>query len=452
VSIGGQTALALARALAIGVVAVAVSGPLRTWLAAQRGRVHVFAWALLLAPVFTPPLLISYAFSRFALALVASPWSHEALYLAILALKLIPVAVIVRVLFPPPLSAEALHIHRMLTSPASFQRRRFAVRGAGAGPWIAAGIVFLLVFSDFELASLWSVRTWTVALFDAQTGGLALRESLRLVAWPLAVEVTLLGLLFRAALRVPTRRDSMPRQVPRVAGRLPWLYLTSTAVLVCLLPLAIVTREAAAGLPALAENFILARQLGASLFFAAGAAITADALTRLGRVRLPSALLLGAPGLLGALAVSLVTLALFQSPPLRPIYDTPLPLLLALTILLLPLALLLAALRAGPAPAAHLARQFGSRRLIWVMETRPHAVALGLLFCWAWFDFTASSILAPVGLTPVFVRLHNLAHYGQTSALSAMMLSAFAAPVFMLLAAGATARGLAGSMRGAFRS
>jgi hypothetical protein len=136
----------------------------------------------------------------------------------------------------------------------------------------------------------------------------------------------------------------------------------------------------------------------------------------------------------------LFILALFQTPPLRSVYDTPLPLLLALAILLLPLALLLGALRSSPTPALHIARQLGSRRLLWVMETRPQAAALGLLFCCAWFDFTASSILAPVGLTPVFARLHNLAHYGQTAVLSAMLLAAFAVPVLALMLVGATSR------------
>ena len=40
------------------------------------------------------------------------------------------------------------------------------------------------------------------------------------------------------------------------------------------------------------------------------------------------------------------------------------------------------------------------------------------------------------GFTPVFVRLHNLAHYGQTAVLSAMMLAAFATPILVLLLTG----------------
>ena len=128
-------------------------------------------------------------------------------------------------------------------------------------------------------------------------------------------------------------------------------------------------------------------------------------------------------------------LALFQTPLLRAAYDTPLPLLLALTIILLPLALILRALLAmrRMSPMRHIARQLASRRLAWDLDSQPRLAAFGLLFCWAYFDFTAASILAPIGMTPVFVRLHNLAHYGQTAVLSAMMLAAFATPAVLLI-------------------
>ncbi len=364
-----------------------------------------------------------------------------------LALKLVPIAVIIRLLIPPPLSDEARHVHRLLTGSSWSARIRFAARGAGAGPWIASGAVFLLAFADFELASLWSIRTWTVALFDAQAGGLALPETLRLAALPLTVELCVLALIARCLPRTTERRA--PARPEPVASAAPWLYLAVSATLVCFLPLIIVASQAAPGLPSLAESFVLGRELGASALFAIGAALSADTLAR----RNPaSAIALGAPGLLGALVVSLFVLVLFQASPLRPIYDTPLPLLLALTLLLLPLALLLGAVRAAPTPALQLARQFRSRRLIWEMETRPQAAALGLLFCCAWFDFTASSILAPIGLTPVFARLHNLAHYGQTAVLSAMMLAAFAVPVLALLLAGFATRLIATRQTAAFRS
>jgi hypothetical protein len=146
--------------------------------------------------------------------------------------------------------------------------------------------------------------------------------------------------------------------------------------------------------------------------------------------------------LLGALLLALLLLTTFQLPALHPAYDTPLPLLLALTLLLLPLALplrwLLDVNRRNP--ALHLARMTASPALIWRLDTSRRWLVASLLFCWAYFDFTAGSILAPIGLTPVFVRLHNLAHYGQTAVLSAMFLAAFAAPVTVLLFTAPAAR------------
>jgi hypothetical protein len=427
-----QTAMAFGRAIFIALLAIAVSMPLVPWLNAQRGRSRIGAWLLLLAPFFTPPLLVSYAFSKFAMTLLVSTWGHEALYLGVLALKLIPVAVVLRTLLPPPLSAEARYTFQMLAPTDWRTRLQFGLRAAGHAPWIAGGLVFLLAFADFELASLWSVKTWTMAVFDAQVGGYALSATLRLAAWPLAVQLCVLVTIALARRDLP----GVHNEPGRYTARMPWCYLVLSAAAVSIIPLMIVVMQAIAGVPSLMENFVLGKELGASIAFALVATLAAIFLASFVRESPGLALILVTPGLLGALIISLLLLALFQAPLLHAFYDTPLPLAAALTILLLPLALLLGTLWLKPTPALHIARQIGSRRLIWDLEMRPRAIAAGILFCWAYFDFTASSILAPTGFTPVFVRLHNLAHYGQTAVLSAMMLAAFAAPILVLLLTG----------------
>ena len=466
--IRAQTFLALVRALLIALPAVLGSGPMSRWLVSRRGRPRIVAWALLAAPFFTPSLLVSYAMVRWAIALIVSTWGHEALYVGVLALKLFPVAVVIRVLLPPPLSAESLHTYRLVAPTSPWSRAGFHLRAAGRGPWVAGGLVFLLAFADFELASLWSVRTWTMAVFDAQIGGLALTETLRLAAWPFAVQIAVLAAVVLSSRRgrgaapvaswaASAGRDDWPQSstdagdpgkglplpahwgqcaLPRAVHIGAWLYLGAAALFVTILPLAIVAGQAVEGVPRLLENFVLGRELGASVLFALTAAAAASALAALGRKSRGLGLLLAAPGLFGALTISLIVLALFQTPVLRAAYDSPVPLALGLTILLLPLALLLGALWLRPGAPAHIARQIPSPRLIWELETRPRAIASGILFCWAYFDFTASSILAPTGFTPVFVRLHNLAHYGQTAVLSAMMIAALATPVVVLLLTG----------------
>jgi hypothetical protein len=446
--IGAQTMLALVRAIFIAALAMLASGPMSRWLATQHGHGRVLAWGLLVVPFFTPTLLISYGMVRFSIALIVSTWGHEALYVGVLGLKLFPVAVVVRVLLPPPLSAEGRYAYQLVATVSSWARRWFHLRAAGQGPWIAGGLVFLLAFADFELASLWSVKTWTMAVFDAQIGGFALPETLRLAAFPFVIQLVVLAAL------VLSRRDSVTGRagggfkvnLEKQAGVLaiatppapflPWLYLAISAGFVTLVPLGIVIVQAVPGVPRLFENFVLGRELGASLLFALGATLAAASLVAFARKSRIPALFLAAPGLFGALTVSLIILSVFQVPLLRELYDTPIPLVLALTILLLPLAFLLGALWLRASAGLHIAGQIPSRRLIWELQTRPRAIACAILFCWAYFDFTASSILAPTGFTPVFVRLHNLAHYGQTAVLSAMMLAAFATPVAVLLLTG----------------
>jgi len=159
---------------------------------------------------------------------------------------------------------------------------------------------------------------------------------------------------------------------------MPWCYLVISAAAVSAIPLTIVVTQAITGVPSLMENFVLGSELGASIAFALVAAVAAILIASFARRSPGLALILVTPGLLGALIVSLLLLALFQAPLLHAFYDTPLPLAAALTILLLPLALLLGTLWLKPTPAGHIARQIGSRRLIWDLEIRPRAIAASM--------------------------------------------------------------------------
>ena len=60
----------------IALLAISVSAHLSRWLMVQQGRRRVFAWAFTLAPFFTPPLLVSYAYSKFAMALLEIGRAH----------------------------------------------------------------------------------------------------------------------------------------------------------------------------------------------------------------------------------------------------------------------------------------------------------------------------------------------------------------------------------------
>ena len=159
---------------------------------------------------------------------------------------------------------------------------------------------------------------------------------------------------------------------------------------------------------------------------------------------------LAGPGLLGALLLSLGLLAVFQLPGFRAVYDTPLPLLTALALVLLPAALLLRLLRlwTRSGAALHLAGLTGDRRLRWQLDGRKSYWAGVLLFCGAYFDLTTSALLAPPGMTTVAVRVFNLMHYGRTPALSAMLCAAVAVPAAGAFAAAAGWEKLLGATRG----
>jgi hypothetical protein len=413
-------------------LAVAGAGLAIGWSMARGAKARPWFWGLALAPMLTPALLVSYAWAHVAQMLGPWPWMLHGFHSGILTLKLAPIAALARHYIPAPLGADADYCHRLLAPRTAWDRTWFLVRAAGTLPWIVFGLLFLLAFPEFELASLWSLKTWPVALFDAHAGGLALSESLRLAMVPTLVQFAVLaGLVFAARRLRPVRITTTfrTRSSRAVLG-----YVAIAFGVLTFWPLALVTWQAVAGLPSLAHNTIFPQDLAASLTFAMVSAVLVwlpGGVLRRRRVLAWGAIV---AGLLGALVVALLTLAVFQLPGLRVLYDTPVPLLTALVIILIPGALLLRRFVDAPrgAEALHLARLAGSRRLVWELDTEPRFAAVALLACWAWFDFTASSILAPTGLTPVFVRLHNLAHYGQTAALSAMLFAAVAAPAAVL--------------------
>jgi ABC-type Fe3+ transport system permease subunit len=199
------------------------------------------------------------------------------------------------------------------------------------------------------------------------------------------------------------------------------------------IPLGIVLLQAARALAAVPYGIITWEEIGNSLAFAiAGAGLAWIVASVGGSVRLGKLLIV--PGLLGALVLALLVLAMFQSWPLQFAYDTPAPLTLALALLFAPVAFLLRWLirTHEPREALHLARMAGIRRLLWELALSRRVAGVGLIFLLAYFELTASAILAPTWFTPAFVRLHNLSHYGQTPILSLMLVAATLAPAALL--------------------
>jgi ABC-type Fe3+ transport system permease subunit len=281
-----------------------------------------------------------------------------------------------------------------------------------------------------------------VRLFDGHAGGLPLAESLRRAAAPFAVEAAVLGVALAALARQRWERAGAANRsaTGAVAG---WCLLAVANILVWVVPAVVVLQGTAqGGWRALAQSFGLSREIATSLLVGGAAGAMAYALSP---QRWWSAVAACIPGLLGPLVLSLVVAAGMQSVWLYRWRDTPAPLVVTLALLLLPIAVLLRQLlrRTAGGGAVHAARLLGGRsgrRLVWDLSTRRHMWAIFLLVCLGYLDLTASAILAPIGMTPVSVRLYNLMHYGRTAVLSAMLAAAFAAPLAIPLAVTAARR------------
>jgi ABC-type Fe3+ transport system permease subunit len=467
--------MTLLRSLIIGMLAVAAARLIQTLLADRRRPVRRAAWILLLAPYLTPVLLTGYAYANFSLSLIHHPAINTVFYSALLWWKFTPLAAVILHFTPAPISAEAIHCHRLLspvgprccaasddqqvvpTMGLNFSDWKFLLRaGCAGGPVAAFAVVFLFTFAEFEMASLMVVKSWTVALFDAHAGGLALIESLRRMIGPLLCEAAAIATAFAVLGRrqiIPTRRN----EGSRASCWFAWCHLVIAFVFVLAIPAAIVLWGTIRGFGLLMENFVLSREIFSSLLFAAGASALAGlAAFWLGaaargrsigsifcKVILAAAVF---AGLLGSLVLSLTVLSAVQLPGLISLRDTPVPLVFTLALVLLPTALVLKRVLELTAhrSALHLTMLMQKtpavRELIWRLNTSGKFWAMVLLFVWAYWDLTVSSILAPIGMTPVTVRLYNLMHYGQIAALSAMTCAAFAAPIFIFLLALGTRR------------
>lgn len=446
--------MSLVRSLIVALLAMLAARPICGLLDSRRASLRRMAWVLLLAPYFTPVLLTGYAYANFSLSLVHHPVLNEIFYTLLLCWKFTPLAAVIRHFTPAPVSPEAIHCWRLMPARTPLQMCLFHARYA-RGAIAGFAVVFLTAFSEFEMASLMGIRSWTVALFDAHAGGLALTESLRRMFWPFLVQAAAIALC--AAML--GRRQVLPvRQIASSATMnwLGWCVLAAGFVMVVGVPGVRLLWGALQGAGMLLQNFMLGREIMSSLLFAAGATLVATilviGLAAAARLRHGAMLFrvvfaaVVCAGLLGPLVLSLTALSALQQSWWIALRDTPVPLVLVLGLVLVPVAFVLrrileaTAHRSALQLAMLMPKSAAASDLTWRLSTSGRFWAIGLLFVWAYWDLTASAILAPTAMTPVTVRLYNLMHYGQIAALSAMTCVTFLAPVSILLLALATRR------------
>ena len=424
-NLAAPTALAAARAAIIAMAAVSFAVAALPWLRRLSPLAVRTSFAATALVFFTPAMLAGYGWLPTIARWPAGSAAREIFYCAMLWLRLMPLAALALWFASPGPSASAAHCMRL----AGGGNWRWRMREFGVAPWLAAVVVFLFAFQEFDLATSWGIRSWTVALFDAQIGGLALRESLRLALPALCIELAVITPLLLVIRRLRPRiadRRSLNRR-----GYLPLVaQCVAAPALFIILPACFLFTRGLDGFAAWIQNLSLAQEMANSLVLSGICALLAWLLSAFAERR--TAILLAAPGLLGPLLLSLLLLAAAQ--PFDAIARTALPLVIALVLQLLPLALLLRALLhfGTDCTALHIARNSGARPVEWTLSHGPAAGAVLLLFGVAYGDFTASALLAPPQFTTIFVRIFNLMHYGQGAVLSASLLIAILSPLLCL--------------------
>ena len=388
---------------------------------------------LMLATLLLPSMVLGYRFATSRA--LAGGWTAELLYSALVVMRVVPLAFILVWVSPPAWTAQSSHSFALMGHEAAHRRWLWKLRGWWGEMAAVFSVVFLFAFQEFDLAVCMNARSWTVALFDAQAGGLALSESLRLMLLPLAFECAVLGMLFFRESKHGRRTAGVQPSDGR--GVAPFVLLLVIAELFILFagPVMVLSKGLA-GIPALLGNFALTREVQNSFLLALVASIAAWLLAGWAlkqRIRIAA---LALPGLLGGLVVSLFILTLFQLPPLHQLRSSPIPILVALVLMLMPAALFVRHLVSCGlhSESAHTAILSGDSRAQWLVIKRPGLWGGALLFLQAYGDFTANSLLAPPSLTSAFSRIFNLMHYGQTTVLSAMLFITLAVPVVAVLA------------------
>lgn len=477
----------LFRSLILIALALPLCGFLVRWLRTSSHSERRWQIGLLVLPCLFPELLTGYAYSQMTKLLITGFWTREIWFDLLLFLRVVPVGTVLWYCSPPsPMSREAWHVRRLALRAAEPRWKQVAIlawywlQGPARSALFAACGLFLVLFQEFELASLLATTSWTVWLFDAQAGGLPLHESLKCCVAPALCTWLVCGTL-------PRRLNGTAlHSASHSAGEVPlswmgrgwlWGYLLVALLAIVLYPCLLIGRETIPGVVALIHNTVQSRGLLQGILSAGGygliAGWSADMLAcwfvsgnRIRRVRTQQshppldpyeqttkprywwqrvAMVLAGIGLCGSLIIGLVIVALFQQVWLNSLYDTPLPVVLGLIIWLLPRAVLLQGmLMATSSPVSeHMARLTAaagdrprtdaSRQLLWLLRGR-NALWVRLLLCyWAYWDLTLPGILTPTGMTSAAVRLYIDMHFGRNALLTAKAGLTLAAPLFLLL-------------------
>ncbi|MFP6767229.1 MAG: hypothetical protein VB859_03600 [Planctomycetaceae bacterium] len=464
-----ECGLTFLRAVAVAVIACPITALLAAGISTSSPRRSQLATLALVVPFLTPGFVVGYAYSNVALSLARQPVLNELLYDLLLLLQVVPVGTLV-LLFapPPPLGPTADHCRRLVGRqrldrfPATGQLACLR-NGELRNRLPAIGLMALLVFHEFEIASLFRViaggrvtpASWSNALFEAtalqglgernpadlwQRGWLPLVCSLMLIS-------PLLSLLWSAR-QAPNADISRRRPRPRRGGRWSirgWLGLSLAAVTI--VPLLSLIVDGWSTWPSFWQgqrslhSLIVqtARSLAVAVVATLLAALVAIGLLQAKRTR--SLIVMALPGLLGSLSLGLLltwAFLRFAGPGLQ---HTVIALCLGESLWLLPRAALLVGLLTvfPPRKQHHLSRllydspsrqqRAAGRRLLWTLTGKRVAQLCGLLCWWSFLELTINELLAPAEWLSVAHRMYQQMHFGRNGALSAMTLLVILVPL-----------------------
>lgn len=456
-SFAAATAFALLRSIIISVVGTCVAQSLVSLAESIPRRHRRWMWGLVAAPAIVPTLLVGYCYRDTSLTLIHRPVWNELLYGLLVSSQLVPIAVLVLKLTGPlRVSSAAAHAAWLaFRGPCRDGRVRAVLLSLWARHYagrygIAATALFLLSFQETELASLMQSRSWTEWMFTALASGLQWEVALQRVAVPVMIQcLAMIPLLVWIRHLAQSHHDGVKTggrsSLWAKLGAGGWLVLS--LLLTVLLPTMQLVVGAVRGWGVLAEQPSFPREVGHALLLG----VTSGGLASLAawRILQPGR---GAwlrslgivPGLLGALPLSVLLAAFFQTDALAFAYDTPGPLILGETLFLVPKAVVLMSvvrlrMRSSSNALADILRRGGDAAqrlrgadLDWQIR--------GMILFWTvtcvcflgFMELTVPSQLAPPGVVPAPMVLYNALHYGRIAALATKLFVTLLAPLLVV--------------------
>ncbi|MBX3442075.1 MAG: hypothetical protein KF774_06690 [Planctomyces sp.] len=473
-------AASVVRSVSVVLLGLAAAEVLAEWVrrspspGARRMRL-----ACLALPFLTPNLVVGFGYRGVSLTLLNQPLWNELLYFALVSFELAPAAAwLLLFASPPAVSAEGLACARLVRCERGLGWRHWLDlwrRGPASQRFAPAALLFLLSFQEPELASLMQVRSWTERVFTDHTRGLPAVETIRLVLWPVLIQLAWLWPLLRQLrsarawnLSEGARGAAAMACIRTLRGRtvsiLAMFWTSLSIAFVLIAPGVHLVRSIWHSGRTIALQPMWIRELGDGLLLAVtcgglawcGAALAA---AQWSAARRPvggsgmrseglSLLLIMSmiPGLMGSLAIGLLTSATFQT--LLPgLAYTPLPLVLAELIWVWP--------RAVVVQRALQSRQRIARRMLALLETSPlkqqqvsairlwwrvfgQAGAGGLLLVawWTYLELMLPTLLSLPGFQPAPMLLYNHLHYGQLAALGVKLALILAIPAILAAVVG----------------